>query len=219
MGLIGPNGAGKTTLLNCLTGFIRPDHGSIRFKGTELFGYPPHRIASLGIARTFQSLHLIRQMSVLDNVLLAFRDQTGEGLYNLLFRRPVSRRQESANGMRATELLAQVDLADQAQDPAGALSYGQQKLLSLSCCLAADAQLLLLDEPVAGIAPHMAERILSLIRTLPEQGRSVILIEHDMDAISEVCQRVIVMDAGAKVSEASPEMIRNDVRVIAAYLE
>ena len=185
----------------------------------DLVRYSPHRIASLGIARTFQALRLIRRVSVLDNVLLAFPDQPGERLSNVLFRGRASRRREADNRQQATALLAGVGLANQVHASAEALSYGQQKLLSLVCCMATDARLLLLDEPVAGIAPHLAEKILTLIQDLPAQGRSVILIEHDLDAVEQVCQRLIFMDAGAKVSEGSPQAVRDDPRVIAAYLE
>ena len=178
----------------------------------------PHRIANLGISRTFQNLRLIRQISVLDNVLLAFRDQLGENLFNVFFRWRRCWEQESANRTEAMTLLEKAGLADRAEDPAEELSYGQQKLLTLVCCLAAKSDVLLLDEPVAGIAPEMIERILGVIRELPAQGKAVVLIEHNLDAVMQVCDRVVFMDAGVKVSEGTPEEVRNDPKVIAAYI-
>jgi len=219
LGLIGPNGAGKTTLLHVVSGFLTPESGRAMFQGKNLLGLPPHKIAMTGIARTFQNLRLIRQVSVLDNVLLSFRHQPGERLSNVFFRWKISKEQEAANRKEAMSLLEEAGLSEKANEPAEDLSYGQQKLLSLVCCLAAKGDLLLLDEPVAGIAPEMIEKILGIIRDLPNKGKSVILIEHNLDAVMQVCDRIIFMDAGAKISEGTPEEVRNDPRVIEAYID
>ena len=218
IGLIGPNGAGKTTLFNVITGFIPPESGIISFKGTEL-QKSAYKRANSGIARTFQDLRLIYQLSVLENVLLSFRNQPGERLGNVFCRPKASRKHESGNKKTAIEMLQEAGLADKLNDPASDLSYGQQKLLSLVCCLASGADLLLLDEPVAGIAPAMIEKILSIISELPKQGKTVVIIEHNMEAVTQVCDHVIFMDAGAKISEGTPDEVHNDPKVINAYLD
>lgn len=219
LGLIGPNGAGKTTFFNIVSGFMLPDGGKVVFKGTDISSARLHRITDMGISRTFQDLRLIRQISVLDNVLLSFQEQPGEKLRNIFFNWRKSLEKENVNRKEAVDLLEETGLVHKAGDPAGELSYGQQKLLSLVCCLAAKSEILLLDEPVAGIAPEMIEKILRIIRDLRGRSKSVILIEHNLDAVMRVCDRVIFMDAGVKVSEGTPEEVRNDPKVFEAYID
>jgi ABC-type branched-subunit amino acid transport system ATPase component len=218
LGIIGPNGAGKTTFFNIVTGFVPPESGKVFYKGTDITSIPPYRIARSGIRRTFQELRLIRQLSVIENVLLCFQNQLGEKIENVFVNMRRSRECEHTNCDAAMAILDKVGLLDMAETLAEDLSYGQQKLLSLVCCLAGGSDLLLLDEPVAGIAPDMTESILLLIRTLATNGRSVLLIEHNLDAIMQICDRVIFMNAGAKVSEGTPDEIRHDAKVIEAYL-
>jgi ABC-type branched-subunit amino acid transport system ATPase component len=158
-------------------------------------------------------------MTVLENVLLCFKKQPGEHLANLFFRWRRSAKKEAENRGAAQYLLGDVGLADKATDLADNLSYGQQKLLSLACCLASNSELLLLDEPVAGIAPEMIEHMLTIIRGLPAQSRSVLLIEHNLDAVARVCSRVVFMDSGAKVCEGTPQEVQSDPRVIEAYID
>jgi len=219
LGLIGPNGAGKTTLFNVLTGFIPSESGSISFCGVDLHNKPAHRIANLGVARTFQDLRLIRQITVLENVLLSFRNQPGENLANTFFRSSKTKKAETENKDTACFVLEKVGLAEKSNSLASDLSYGQQKLLSLVCCLVSDADLLLLDEPVAGVAPAVIEQILSILTDLPKQAKSVIIIEHNLEAVTQVCDRVIFMDAGEKICEGTPTEVHNDSRVIKAYLD
>ncbi len=219
VGLIGPNGAGKSTLFNVITGFIESDSGNIEFNGRVITKLPSYKIIKLGISRTFQDLRLIKQMSVMDNILLCFNNQDGEELQNIIFRTKTISKVEEENKTKAFDLLKYAGIEEKASDLAGTLSYGQQKLLSIICCLAADSKLLLLDEPIAGINPEMREKILTIISELPSKGKSVILIEHDMDFVMRICNRLIFMDAGFKVSEGTPEEVRNDPKVIEAYIQ
>lgn len=219
LGLIGPNGAGKSTLFNVITGFIPCDSGIATLNGRDILSKSPDNIARFGISRTFQNLRLIRQMTVFENVLLSFKNQKGEYLKNIFFNKKSSEKIEKENKERALSLLEYSGIAKKVNNLANDLSYGQQKLLTMVCCLAADAELILLDEPVAGIHPAMIDKIISMIVELPEKGKSVIIIEHNMDAIKQVCQRVIFMDEGAKVSEGTPDEVRNDPEVIEAYLD
>jgi ABC-type branched-subunit amino acid transport system ATPase component len=218
VGLIGPNGAGKSTLFNVITGFIPGDNGQIYFNKHDITGKPPYYVNKHGVSRTFQDLRLIEQITVLDNVLLAFKKQPGESFFNVLFNTRKTSAAEKENINQAKYLLENAGLKDKINDLAGNMSYGQQKLLSIVCCLAADADLLLLDEPVAGINPALAEKILTIIKDLPKQGKAVMLIEHDMEAITRICDWLIFMDAGKKISEGLPEEVRNSQQAIDAYI-
>lgn len=218
VGIIGPNGSGKTTFFNVVTGFLRPDSGTARYGEEDLLARPAWRVAGIGIARTFQIVRLVHRLSVLENVLLSFRRHPGEDLLNVFFRPGICTARERENRATAASLLEYAGLAGKQRDPADALSYGQQKLLSLTCCLASGADLLLLDEPVSGVAPEMLERITAILRGLPKKGKSVLLIEHNIDVVMSLCSRVIFMDTGVKVCEGTPAEVRDNPRVMEACL-
>lgn len=215
--IIGPNGAGKTTLLNVLTGFLAPQSGRIFMGKWELTGLAPHKIARLGIARTFQDLRLISQISVLENVLLARPNQKGERLLPALLRFGVAA-EEKLNHAEAIRWLKFVGLADAAAQLAGELSYGQQKLLTLACCLATEAKVLLLDEPVAGVYPEMIQKILGLLSELRAEGKLIVFIEHDIAAVRQIADQVLVMDEGKIIAQGKPAEILQRPEIIKAYV-
>lgn len=217
-GLIGPNGAGKTTLINIITGFLRPDRGTVSLDGHLLTGLSPYRIARSGMTRTFQDLRLIRDISVLDNVMLAFPSQDGERPWAILRWRRVSAQEDSLR-RSAMALLKSVDLEATVGLCADELSYGQQKLLTVVCCLASGADWLLLDEPVSGISAALSKRIGHLMRLIVAEGRSVIIIEHDIDFIRHFSDRVLVMNEGVVIADGEPRSVLADRRVVEAYLE
>jgi ABC-type branched-subunit amino acid transport system ATPase component len=217
--LIGPNGAGKTTLFNVVTGFLQADHGTVKFKDHPLNSLSPWRIVRAGVARTFQNLRLFRKLTVLENVLLGIKGQRGEQFLNALFQFSHNSTDHTRSVKRAEELIDFVGLSTHRNELADNLSYGQQKLLSIACCLAGDPELLLLDEPVAGVQPEMIKKIEGLIKELVEkQNRTVFLIEHDIDFVLRISDTVVVMDDGRKIVEDKPESIRNNSAILEAYL-
>ena len=215
--VIGPNGAGKTTLLNVLTGFLTPKSGRFFLGKQELTGLAPHKIARFGIGRTFQDLRLINLVSVLENVMLARPNQKGERLLPALLRFGVAV-EEKQNHEEAMRLLHFVGLTDKANELAGELSYGQQKLLSLACCLATGARILLVDEPVAGVHPEMVEKILGLLSELRGQGKLVVFIEHDIAAVRQIADRVMVMYEGRVIAQGKPAEVLERAEIIEAYV-
>ncbi len=215
--IIGPNGAGKTTLFNVLTGFLQPDEGRHFLGHRETTGLLPHQIARLGVARTFQDLRLILQVSVLDSVLVACPNQRGERLWSALLRFGVKNEEERIHSV-ALRLLRFVGLGENTSQLVSELSYGQQKLLTLACCLATEAPVLLLDEPVAGVHREMVTRILGLLRELRNAGKLVVFIEHDISAVSQVADWVIVMDHGNIIAQGPPTQVLDRPEIIEAYL-
>jgi ABC-type branched-subunit amino acid transport system ATPase component len=217
-GLIGPNGAGKTTVFNLITGFIQPDGGYVRFYGRDLGTELAHQIASTGITRTFQELRLFESLSVRDNVVLAMKDQPGERVASLFLRWRRSDKYERDCRARAQELLQFVGLDHAADAAASDLSYGQQKRLALARALASDGDLICLDEPTAGLDPEMLGGVVRLIKQLVERGRTILLVEHNLEVVAEVCNTVLFMDQGRLVRTGPPETVLNDPRVHQGYL-
>lgn len=214
---IGPNGAGKTTLFNLITGFDPPDEGQWSFKGQELGGRPPHEISRSGMVRTFQLTKSLAKMSVIDNMLLGARDQTGESIFKALLRGSW-RSQERHNIERAEELLTRFNLIHMRDEYAATMSGGQRKLLEMARALMAEPDLILLDEPMAGVNPALVQSLLGHIEALREDGVSVLFIEHDMDVIMGISDWVVVLAEGRIIAEGTPADVSQNVTVIDAYL-
>ncbi|WP_420000308.1 ABC transporter ATP-binding protein [Streptomyces boninensis] len=217
VGLIGPNGAGKTTLFNCMTGLYIPTEGKVSYKGTVL----PHRshlVTQAGVARTFQNIRLFANMTVLENVLVGRHTRTKEGLWSALLRLPGFKRAERESEARAMELLQFTGLAEKRDHLARNLPYGEQRKLEIARALASEPGLLLLDEPTAGMNPQETRATQELVFAIREQGIAVLVIEHDMRFIFNLCDRVAVLVQGEKLVEGTAAEVQGDERVIAAYL-
>jgi branched-chain amino acid transport system ATP-binding protein len=217
-GLIGPNGAGKTTLFNLITGIYAPSSGAIKFQERSLAGLKPNRVVAAGIARTFQNIRLFKAMTALENVMVGGDARARSGAIGAILRIPKQRREERSSLARAQELLDFVGIASQADELSSNLSYGDQRRLEIARALATQPRLLLLDEPAAGMNPSEKSRLMALIRKIRDTGVTVLLIEHDMKLVMGVCERVAVLDFGQKIADGPPHEIRNDRRVIEAYL-
>jgi ABC-type branched-subunit amino acid transport system ATPase component len=215
--LIGPNGSGKTTLFNCVTGYLAPDAGRVLFRGRDVTGVAAHRIARLGLGRTFQLVSVFPRLSALENLLTFLQQHQEESVVARLVRTPRVRRFEAAAIERARTLLESVGLAARADAPAGSLSYGQRKLLAFAAALMPNPDLLLLDEPAAAVNPTMIQQMKEQIRALHRQGKTVLLVEHNMDVVMDISQRVVVLDHGQKIAEGPPEAVRRDAKVVEAY--
>lgn len=219
VGLIGPNGAGKTTVFNLVTGVYKPTAGEVFFSGAPIGGMDPSRIHGLGIARTFQNIRLFADLSVLDNVRIAHHARARYGLAAALLRTPRLGREEERVTGESLALLRSFGLEDSAGEKARHLPYGQQRRLEIARALAARPRLLLLDEPAAGMNPHEIGELMEFIaRIRGEFGLTILLIEHQMKLVMGICERICVLDFGAAIAEGTPEMVRNNRRVLAAYL-
>ncbi|MEW6387701.1 MAG: ABC transporter ATP-binding protein [Thermodesulfobacteriota bacterium] len=216
--LIGPNGAGKTTLLNCLSGVSRPDQGEVLFDGENITGFPAHRVARLGISRTFQNLRLFPRLSVLDNVLCGLTTQAGTSLMEALLRLPALRHRERRLRLTALKALDTFGLADKAGWPAGALSYGDKKRVEMARAFVSQPVLTLLDEPVAGLNTEETAQVAALIRQMRLSGKTILLVEHDMDLVMSVADQVVVLDGGSRIAAGTPDEVRTNPLVLEAYL-
>jgi branched-chain amino acid transport system ATP-binding protein len=216
--LIGPNGAGKTTAFNVMTGFLTPSAGRVTYRDTALNGLKPHEIADLGLIRTFQRTSVFPNDTVYDNLLIGLHRQGRARLLDAILGLPSARASERKLRQRAGELIEWVGLERRAHDAAGSLSYGEQRLVGVALALAAEPSMLLLDEPVSGMNASETHRFVELIRSIRDRGITILLVEHDMPMVMTVSDRIVVLNYGRIIAEGTPDVIRNDPAVIAAYL-
>jgi len=218
VGLIGPNGSGKSTTIDCLSGFQRADAGEWSLEGRRLGGLAPQAIARAGLTRTFQTVRAYDELSLIENLQVAAQQSDGAGWWPALLRRPVVRAHEAASRARGLELLATVGLERYAEAPAAVLSYGQRKLLAIAASMMARPRLAIFDEPVAGVNPTMIRHIESVIRAFNAAGATLVIVEHNVDFILNLCDRVIVLESGRIIADGPPALVRSDPRVLSAYL-
>jgi branched-chain amino acid transport system ATP-binding protein len=217
-GLIGPNGAGKTTVINLVSGLLSPTAGTIALGDRAIEGLPPHRIASLGVARTFQSIRLFPDLSARDNVLVGQHLRRNPSLAARMLLLPAARDEERRAKERAAALLERVGLSERVREKARNLSYGEQRRVEIARALASDPRLLLLDEPTAGMNPVEVQSVAALIRKVAGEGHSVLLVEHNVRLVMDVCHRITVLNFGKVIAEGEPARVAKDPAVIAAYL-
>ncbi len=218
LSLIGPNGAGKTTAFNIMTGFLKPTLGQVTFRGRDLAKTKPNEIARLGLARTFQRTSVFADDTVLDNVLIGLHRHGEASLLHRLLPTPQSRAHEKEARARAEEIISFVGLESRAQEKAGSLSYGEQRLVGFALALAIEPKMLLLDEPVSGMNASETQSFVRLIRKVRAEGVTILLVEHDMPMVMEVSDRIVCLNYGRLIAEGTPDQIRNDPAVIEAYL-
>jgi branched-chain amino acid transport system ATP-binding protein len=218
LGLIGPNGAGKTTVFNLLSGFHKPTKGVVLFDGQDVTGLKPNKISARGLVRTFQLVNLVKTETVLANVLVAHHLQRRAGVLGSIFRTATARRDQEEITAKASEMLGELGLGEVADELVSNLPHGLQKALGIAVALAARPQMILLDEPTAGMSAAETAQIMDLIRRTRDSGMTVMLVEHDLKVVMGVCDRVMVMNFGRKIAEGTPEEVSRNDEVIAAYL-
>jgi branched-chain amino acid transport system ATP-binding protein len=216
--VIGPNGAGKTTLFNMVSGFVHPDAGTITFGGAEMHGQPPHRVAARGVARTFQNIRLFPGMSALENVMVGRYLRARAGFLAGMLGLGRARREDQAARERALEVMEFLGIAPLADAEATSLAYGQQRAVELARALASDPQLLLLDEPAAGLNIRETRDLAALLGRIRARGITVLLVEHDMSLVMGICDEVAVLSYGEKIADADPPTVQKDPQVVKVYL-
>ena len=218
LGLIGPNGAGKTTFFNVASGFFPPTSGRVRFNGRDITRLKAHDIAQLGISRTFQASTLFMKLSVLENVFTGYHMSYRTGFLRRILHSPSARKEEKEFKQKALEILEFMGMTSLKDELAANLPHGYQRILGIAMALATDPKLMLLDEPATGMNPNETEAMIHLIRQIRDRGITIILVEHDMKAVMNLCDRIIVLNFGQKIAEGLPEEIKKDREVIEAYL-
>lgn len=218
VGVIGPNGAGKTTLFNLITGIYTPTEGRISLEGEDITGKKPYRIAEMGISRTFQNIRLFKKLTVMDNVIIGMHSRTKSNLLDAVFKTPRRRREEKAGVQKALEYLDFLHLKELRYHLADSLPYGAQRRLEIARCLATSPKVILLDEPAAGMNEQETMELMEIIRKLKKGGYTILLIEHDMKFVMNICDRLYVLDYGVQIAQGLPEEIKNNQKVIEAYL-
>ena len=217
VGLIGPNGSGKSTLFNCITGIHKVDAGRVLFDGSDITNLQPHEISLCGLTRSFQMVQVYPSLSVLENLMISIQEHQERNLLARFFRLSNVRSAELVARERAHEVLSELRLEAMTDIPVGILSYGQRKLVEFAAVLMPDPKLILLDEPAAAINPSMINQMKSNIRRFKQLNKTVLLVEHNMNLVMDICDRLIVLDHGHKIIEGPPQMVRQDKRVMEAY--
>ncbi len=217
-GIIGPNGAGKTTLFNCVTGIYTPEQGSIKYKGIEITGKEPHKIAQMGVLRTFQNIRLCREMSVAENIMAGCHTKSKQKWYHSIFHTPFYQKDEKKHWDKVLELMDFFSLTSFAMTPTGDLSYGNQRKVEMARALAANPELLILDEPAAGLNENETIELTNIIKKIKEKGLGIMMIEHDMEMVMNLTDYITVINFGKEISQGVPSFVQNDPKVIEAYI-
>jgi len=217
-GLIGPNGAGKTTTFNIISGFFPPTEGKVIFNGQEIQGIAQYKVNGLGIARTYQNINLFEKMTVLENIMVGCHSRMKMGLWDSMMNTKKKKEEESQTVNKAREIMKFLNISHSENAKAGSLPYGDQRRVEIARALASSPQLLLLDEPAAGMNTQEKQELASTIRKINEKGITVLLVEHDMKLVMNVCEEICVLNYGKKIAQGTPEHIQNNEEVIAAYL-
>ncbi|WP_321311763.1 ABC transporter ATP-binding protein [Halarcobacter sp.] len=217
-GIIGPNGAGKTTLFNCVTGIYTPEEGKIKYKGEDITGMQPHLIAQRGVLRTFQNIRLFKEMSVAENIMAGYHTKSKQKWYHAIIHTPAYKKDETAAWKKVEELMKFFNLSHLATHPTGDLSYGNQRKVEMARALAANPELLILDEPAAGLNENETKELTEIIRDISKMDIGIMMIEHDMEMVMNLTDYITVINFGKEISQGEPNFVQDDPRVIEAYI-